>query len=178
MRDDHTVDLFSESDAPPTPSFIRDGAGGYQFTRNVSANELCQIALTELGSVIERDALSNPANTRNYLRLRLGRAECEFFGAIFLDNRHRVIACEELFRGTIDGASVYPREVVKDALRHNAAAIIFYHNHPSGVCEPSQADRTITQRLTEALAIVDIRVLDHYVVSQDDSVSFAERGLI
>jgi DNA repair protein RadC len=178
MRDKKTADLFSKDPKKPTPSYIRDAAGRYQFKRKVTNEELLEIAMQALESDVHQDALSNPSQTRDYLRLRLGRCECEFFGALYLDNRHRVIACEEIFRGTIDGASVHPREVVKDALKHNAAAIIFYHNHPSGVCEPSRADQTITSRLKEALSVVDIRVLDHYVVSQDDSVSFAERGLL
>ena len=178
MRDNHTNDLFLTADVNTTQSYIRDKTGAYQFTRTITNDELIEIAMQALLGNIRHDVLSNPSQTRDYLRLRLGRCECEFFGALYLDNRHRVIACEELFRGTIDGASVHPREVVKDALKHNAAAIIFYHNHPSGICEPSQADRMITERLKDALAIVDIRVLDHYVVSQDDSVSFAERGLL
>ncbi|MCG6507504.1 DNA repair protein RadC, partial [Vibrio parahaemolyticus] len=102
----------------------------------------------------------------------------EAFYILFLDNQHRVIRDEVLFEGTIDAASVYPREVVKRALHHNAAALILAHNHPSGVAEPSQADRRITQRLTDALALVDIRVLDHFVVGDGDVVSFAERGWI
>ena len=97
---------------------------------------------------------------------------------MFLDNRHRLIAYEELFHGTIDGASVHPREVVKSALRYNAAAVILAHNHPSGVAEPSQADQRITKRLQDALTLVDIRVLDHFVVGDGEPVSFAERGLI
>ena len=100
------------------------------------------------------------------------------FSVIFLDNRHRVISFEIMFRGTIDGSSVYPREVVKTALKHNAAATIFAHNHPSGDPEPSKADESITQRLKEALALVDIRVLDHLVVGSSEIVSFAERGLL
>jgi DNA repair protein RadC len=100
------------------------------------------------------------------------------FTCLFLDNRHRVIECEELFRGTIDGASVHPREVVKRALQLNAAALILAHNHPSGVAEPSQADQQLTRRLREALGLVDIRVLDHLVVGDGEAVSFAERGLL
>ncbi|MDF4702085.1 JAB domain-containing protein, partial [Vibrio parahaemolyticus] len=96
----------------------------------------------------------------------------------FLDNQHRVRATDEMFNGTIDSASVYPREVVKEALMHNAAAVIFYHNHPSGVAEPSQNDRRITRRLADALALVDVRVLDHFVISHEEVVSFAERGWI
>jgi DNA repair protein RadC len=100
------------------------------------------------------------------------------FAVLFLDTHHRAISYEELFHGTIDGASVHPREVVNAALRHNAAAVILSHNHPSGVAEPSEADRRITQRLKDALALVDVRVLDHFVVATEGSVSFAERGLL
>ena len=104
--------------------------------------------------------------------------EAEAFGCLFLDNRHRLIAFEILFHGTVDGASVHPREVVKRALEHNSAAVIFAHNHPSGVAEPSQADELITRRLRDALALVDIRVLDHVIVGLERCVSFAERGLL
>ena len=97
---------------------------------------------------------------------------------LFLDSRHRVLAFEELFRGTIDGASVHPREVVRRALQHNAAAVIFSHNHPSGVAEPSQADQRITLRLREALGLVDVRVLDHLIVGDGDCCSLAQRGLL
>ena len=108
---------------------------------------------------------------------RLRDNPAEVFACLFLDNRHRVIAYEELFRGTIDGASVHPREVVKRALHFNTAAVILAHNHPSGIAEPSQADERITQRLKDALALVDIRLLDHMIIG-DDVVSFAERGLL
>ena len=121
--------------------------------------------------------LSSPQDTRNYLRLKFAGLEHEVFACLFLDQRHRVICFEELFTGTIDGASVYPREVVKATLKHNAAAVIFAHNHPSGNAEPSQSDKHITGRLKEALALIDVRVLDHFVVG-DEVVSFAERGLI
>lgn len=123
-------------------------------------------------------ALTSPNQTRAYLRLRLSDRKAEVFGCLFLDNRHRVIDVSELFQGTIDGASVYPRVVVQQALALNAAAIVFFHNHPSGVAEPSRDDEAITQRLKQSLALVDIRVLDHVVVSAVDSVSFAERGLL
>lgn len=123
-------------------------------------------------------AFSSPAETRDYLRLRLAEYRNEVFGALFLDNRHRLIAVRELFQGTIDGASVHPRVVVQQAMEANAAAMVFYHNHPSGVAEPSQADEMITRRLKEALALVDVRVLDHFVVTAGESVSFAERGLL
>lgn len=122
--------------------------------------------------------LSKPDETRNFLRLRLADYRSEVFGCLFLDNRHRIIAVRELFQGTIDGASVYPRVVVQQAMEVNAAAMVFFHNHPSGVAEPSHADEAITRRLKDALALVDVRVLDHFVVSAGESVSFAERGLL
>ncbi|HSN71277.1 MAG TPA: DNA repair protein RadC [Steroidobacteraceae bacterium] len=123
-------------------------------------------------------ALANPRATREFLHMRLRDLEHEVFCCLYLDNRHRVIAFEELFRGTIDGASVHPREVVKRALTRNAAALILAHNHPSGIAEPSQADELITRRLKEALALVEIRVVDHLVVGDGNCVSFAERGLL
>lgn len=122
--------------------------------------------------------LSSPVETRNFLRLRLADYRNEVFGCLFLDNRHRIIAVRELFQGTIDGASVHPRVVVQQAMEANAAAMVFFHNHPSGVAEPSRADEMLTRRLKEALALVDVRVLDHFVVSGGESVSFAERGLL
>lgn len=126
----------------------------------------------------ERDVLTDPKATRDYLALHLAHSAHEVFACLFLDNRNRVIAFEELFRGTIDGATVYPREVVKAALAHNAAAVILAHNHPSGVAEPSAADRDITRRLVDALALVDIRVLDHCIVAREATTSLAERGLM
>jgi DNA repair protein RadC len=124
------------------------------------------------------DALTTPEDTKRFLRLKLADMHNEVFGGIFLDNRHRVIAIEDMFFGTIDGASVHPRVVVEKALGHHAAALIVYHNHPSGVAEPSQADRRVTGRIKEALAIVDIRLLDHLVVSVEGCASFAERGIL
>ncbi|MEW8001102.1 MAG: JAB domain-containing protein, partial [Candidatus Thiodiazotropha endolucinida] len=109
--------------------------------------------------------LSKPDETRDFLRLRLADYRNEVFGCLFVDNRHRIIAVRELFQGTIDGASVYPRVVVQQAMEVNAAAVVFFHNHPSGVAEPSLADEAITRRLKDALALVDVRVLDHFVVS-------------
>ncbi|MBV6417180.1 MAG: hypothetical protein CMLOHMNK_01819 [Steroidobacteraceae bacterium] len=122
--------------------------------------------------------LTSPALTQSYLVQRFGQTEHEVFALLLLDARHRLIDCLELFRGTIDGASVHPREVVKEALRHNAAACLLAHNHPSGIAEPSQADELITRRLREALALVDIRVIDHIIVAGGDAISFAERGLL
>jgi DNA repair protein RadC len=122
--------------------------------------------------------LPSPNHTRDYLRMLLAERKAEVFGCVYLDNQHRVIEATELFQGTIDGASVYPRVVVQQALTLNAAAVMFLHNHPSGVAEPSHADEAITRRLKDALALVDIRVLDHFVVTAGESVSFAERGLL
>lgn len=119
-----------------------------------------------------------PSDTARYLRARLRDLPHEVFCCLYMDNRHRVLAFEELFRGTIDGTSVYPREVVKQALYHNAAALIVAHNHPSGVAEPSQADEQITRRLRSALELVDIRLLDHFVVGDSEAVSLAGRGLL
>jgi len=124
------------------------------------------------------ETLTNPEASRAYLRLKFGERRFEVFGCVFVDSRHRIIAFEELFQGTIDGASVHPRVVVQKALENNAAAVIFAHNHPSGVAEPSMADQRITQRLKDALALVEIRVLDHFIVTAEDSISFAERSLL
>lgn len=121
--------------------------------------------------------LTCPQRTREYLTLHIGGLEYEVFGCLYLDNRNRLIAIEDLFRGTIDGASVHPREVVKSALNHRAAACIAFHNHPSGSSQPSQADELITRRLKDALALVDIRLLDHLIVGET-MYSFAETGLL
>ncbi|MES9856048.1 MAG: DNA repair protein RadC [Sedimenticola sp.] len=132
-----------------------------------------------LREIVQRDnALTSPQLTRDYLQSRLTHHPNEVFACLFLDNRHRVIEYEELFQGTIDGASVHPREVVRRALAHNAAAVILAHNHPSGVAEPSRADEQITRRLQEALALVDVRVLDHIIVGTGEMTSLAERGVI
>lgn len=136
-----------------------------------------QILESRMGYGTRAEAFTNPKDSKRYARLQLAVHEQEVFAAMFLDNRHRLIAFDKMFFGTVDGASVHPREVVKAALKHNAAAVIFAHNHPSGVAEPSQADQRITTRLKDALALVDVRVLDHMVVG-DDTVSFAERGLL
>lgn len=122
--------------------------------------------------------LESPRAVRQYLRVHYASYEREVFSCLFLDNRHRIISVEEMFQGTIDGASVHPREVVKRALQLNAAAVILAHNHPSGVSEPSQADELITVRLRDALALVDIRVLDHLIVGGSGVTSFAERGVL
>ena len=123
------------------------------------------------------ESLTSPDKGKDCIQLKLAAFEHEVFVCLFLDNQHRVIACDELFRGTIDGASIYPREVVKATLKHNAAALILAHNHPSGISEPSQADRVITEKLKAALALIDVRVLDHYIVGET-VYSFAEHGLL
>jgi DNA repair protein RadC len=138
-----------------------------------------EIGRRHLAEQFERGSpLLNPGHTAQYLRSRLRDYPYEVFAVLFLDNRHRVIAFEELFRGTIDGASVHPREVVRRALALNAAAVILSHNHPSGVAEPSEADQRITTRLREALSLVDVRVLDHLVIGDGGCCSLAERGLL
>lgn len=139
-------------------------------------------AVLELGrryleaTLYRSDPLECVAATRRYLTARLRHEPHEVFACLFLDNRHRVIVFEELFRGTIDGASVHPRQVVKRAMYHNAAAVILAHNHPSGIAEPSRADEQITRRLKEILAGVDVRLLDHFIIGDGDMVSLAERG--
>jgi len=124
------------------------------------------------------ESINSTRTTANYLNLKMGNLEHEEFAILFLNTKHQVLAFDSMFRGTIDGASVHTREVVKAALAHNAAAVIFAHNHPSGNTEPSSADRQITTRLKDALALVDVRVLDHIIVGGDTTTSFAERGLM
>ncbi|MEN8218719.1 MAG: DNA repair protein RadC [Pseudomonadota bacterium] len=132
-----------------------------------------------LRECLERgNALTSPDDTRNFLMSELSGRDYEVFACLFLDNKHRVIKFEELFYGTIDSASVYPREVVKRALKSNAAALILAHNHPSGVADPSDADIAITKRLVDALSLIDVRVLDHFVIGDGYSVSLTERGLM
>jgi DNA repair protein RadC len=123
-------------------------------------------------------ALTSPGAVRDFLRLALAEKEHEVFVCIFVDAQHRVIQVQQLFRGTLTQTSVYPREVVKAALKANAAAVIFAHNHPSGVAQPSQADELLTRNLKDALALVDVKVLDHFVVAGSQAISFAERGLL
>jgi DNA repair protein RadC len=141
-----------------------------------ASREIVQRLLLE--DMRQQPLLPNPRSVRDYLAVHYAGMEREVFAVLYLDNRHRLISMEEMFLGTIDGASVHPREVVKRALKLNAAAVILAHNHPSGVAEPSQADEMITVRIRDALAFVDIRTLDHLIVGSGQVVSFAERGLI
>lgn len=152
-------------------------APGLGRAKYVQLQAVMEMSRRHLEACLVRDsALESPQAVRQYLSARLRHEAREVFACLLLDNRHRVIRYEALFYGTINAASVYPREVVKLALECNAAAVILSHNHPSGVAEPSQADRQITDRLCEALSLVDIRVLDHMVIGDTEVVSFAERG--
>jgi len=162
-------------DADVTSFCKRKGLGVAKFVQLQAALEIAQRHLAE--NLDNEDCLTNPTKATDYLRARLRDYDYEVFACLMLDNRNRVIAFRELFRGTIDGASVYPREVVKQALADNAAAVILAHNHPSGVCEPSQADIRITERLQKALGLVDIRVLDHVIVG-DGITCLSEQGLV
>ncbi len=162
--------------APAAVGRNRTGLGPARYASLQASLELARRHFRqglEAGSV-----LSSPGDTRAFLIAQLRDRPYEVFCCLYLDNRHRLIRFEELFRGTIDGATVHPREVLRQALAHNAAAVILAHNHPSGVAEPSQADEMITRRLKEALALVDIRLLDHLVIAGADAVSLAEKGLM
>jgi DNA repair protein RadC len=163
-------------DAGSTSLGETPGLGTAKLAQLQAALELARRALKEEISL--RNALSSPRAVRDYLRLALAGREQEVFVVMLLDAQHRVISSEELFRGTLTQTSVYPREVVKCALKHNAAAVIFAHNHPSGVAEPSHADEILTRSLKAALALVDIQVLDHFIVAGSRTMSFAERGLL
>jgi DNA repair protein RadC len=152
------------------------GLGRAKYAQLQAAMELVRRYMAE---TVSRDTVfNNPQDARDFVRLSLGGHRQEVFACLFLDSQHRLICFEELFFGTIDGASVYPREVSRRCLQQNAAAVIFAHNHPSGIAEPSQADERITRRLQTALELLDVRVLDHLVVGDGEVVSFAERGLL
>lgn len=159
-----------------TSGFVRETSEGYTA---VSDDAVIDEALKLLSRrVAQGPVLSSPNNVKDYLRLRFADLQHEVFSLLYLDKRMRLIACEDLFRGTIDSAGVHPREIVKAALRHNCSSVLCAHNHPSQNPEPSQADELITTRLKSALNLVEIRLLDHIVVSVGGCVSFAERGLI
>ena len=152
------------------------GLGPAKRSRIAAALELARRSLAE--QLQEKPSLGNPRDSGDFLRARLRHLPYEVFGCLYLDNRHRVLAFEELFRGTVDGASVHAREVMRACLQHNACAVIFAHNHPSGVAEPSAADRAITHELRDALRLVGVRVLDHLVIGSGEPVSMAARGLL
>jgi len=162
------------------PAFrAADQAGFYQARPTVSAEDIVTMARQLLNRRFAKGhAITSPEAFRDFLQLKLADREQEVFGCLFLDNRHRILAFEELFQGTLDAAIVYPREVAKRALSLNAKALILVHNHPSGVTEPSDADRAITHRIRQALDLLDVRVLDHFIVGEGPAYSFAEHGLL
>ena len=156
----------------------------FELTRPESVNPeefdaaVVRSAQEILGSRLDRESITDASAATTYIQMRLHGREHEVFAVMFLDTRHRVIEFAELFRGTIDSATVHPREVAKEALQRNAAAVILAHNHPSGIAEPSSADISLTRRLVEALALLDIRVLGHILVGHGETTSFADRGLM
>ena len=163
---------MKNEDAPPY--------GASNLMDTISEGEVLAKALSIIKRRLRKpgEAMTSPQSVKDYLTIKLAELEHEVFAALFLDGQHRVIQYTEMFRGTLSQTSVYPREVVKEALRINAGAVIFAHNHPSGMPEPSRADEMLTKTLQEALALVDVKVLDHIIVGGTDTVSFAERGLI
>ena len=164
-------------DASPKALAKLPGLGPAKAVQLAATLEFARRALQD--SMQDRDLLGSPSAVRDWLRLKLGGLPHEVFGALWLDARNRLIAWDELFRGTLTQASVYPREVVKQALAHNAAAAILAHNHPSGRAEPAAADERLTRSLKEALALVDVRVVDHFIIAgRATPLSFAERGLL
>jgi DNA repair protein RadC len=152
------------------------GLGEAKSAQFTAAIELARRAMAE--ELKERSALTSPGAVRDYLRVALGHRRHEIFVCIWLDAQHKVIGIEEAFEGTLTQTSVYPREIVQSALRRNAAAVIFAHNHPSGVAQPSQADELLTRNLRDALALVEVKVLDHFIIAGNQAISFAERGLL
>jgi DNA repair protein RadC len=152
------------------------GLGPAKTAQFAAAFEILRRSLDE--KLKERSALTSPGAVRDYLRLTLGRKDEEIFVCLWLDAQHKVIGVQEAFHGTLTQTSVYPREIVKAALARNAAAVIFAHNHPSGVAQPSQADELLTRNLRDALALVEVKVLDHFIVAGNQAISFAERGLL
>jgi len=165
--------LKSLLDQMPAELAQRRGLG---MARACTLHAALELGRRYLACELQRETLANPTACANFLRTRIGAYPYEVFACLFLDQRHRVLAFEELFRGSIDGASVHPREVVRRCLAHNAAAVILAHNHPSGVAEPSQADRDITAELKRALALIDVRVLDHFIIGSGAPTSLASRG--
>ena len=156
---------------------IKNDEGLYQLDGPAAPLHIVETAAEILlEALVQGQPMTRPDEAAEFLRLALAHEKTEHFAVLFLNNKHQVLQFERLFAGTVDGAAVYPRVVVQRALENNAAAVIFAHNHPSGCADPSEADRLITRRLIDALRLVDIRVLDHFVVSQSNWVSLAERG--
>ena len=159
--------------------FIQNDSGLYELSTPASPDDIVSAATGILYmELTQREAMTRPEDAGQFLQLELAREKNEHFSVLFLNSRHRVLAFERLFHGTIDSSAVHPRVVVQRALEHNAATVILAHNHPSDCCEPSEADRRITRRLIDALTLVDIRVLDHLIVSRAEWASLAERGLL
>lgn len=159
--------------------YARDILGHYTIDGPQTENDILAAAEDILARRLQREgSIGNPRDSEQYLRMRMAHLPHEEFHVVWLDNRHRILATDKLFTGTIDGASVHPREVIRAALRHNAAACILAHNHPSGVAEPSAADRAITKELIDGLKCISVRVLDHIVVGAGECVSMAARGLM
>jgi DNA repair protein RadC len=169
-------DLARLAAAPLTELTKLSGIGPAKASQLAATLELARRALS--GEMVQRDVLGSPESVRQWLRLKLGTLGHEVFVALWLDAQNRLIEYEEMFRGTLTQTSVYPREIVKRALACNAAGVLFAHNHPSGVAEPSRADEALTQALKQALLLIDVKVLDHFVIAGNTTVSFAERGLL
>lgn len=164
-------ELFSASEQ----DFVRcKGMGPAKYTQFMAINELARRVLAE--SMVQNELLDHPQAVRTYLRWRIGRQEKEVFIVLFLSTQHRILAAEELVSGTINSVQIYPREIVRHALRHNAVAVIVAHNHPSGHPEASPADKQLTRKLMAALSLLDMQLLDHFIVTKQEVVSFAERG--
>lgn len=176
MSHDLVFSLSSFHSSAAVALMVRDDAGAYRCAEPDEVLQAAQCLLA--GQVRGRDVLSSPAAVKDFLRVRLGSLPHEVFAVVHLDAQHRVLDYVEMFRGTVTQTSVYPREVVKDALARNSAALILAHCHPSGVVEPSRADELLTTTLKQALALVDVRVLDHLIVAGANVLSFAERGLL
>ncbi len=171
--------INQEPNSNNQPLFIEQKPGSYLIPKAVTLKQISSVLSELLAEQFELgEPLESPTKTINFLRSKLALIEHEVFGCLFLNNKHQILEYEELFTGTINGASVYPREVVKRALHHNAASVIFSHNHPSGTPEPSQADKAITEQLKDALSLIDVRVLDHIIIGGVETVSFAERGFL
>lgn len=171
-----TFDETAEAQAKSTGLVVREAGGAY---RSATAQEVLRGAeYLLLKQIDERELLDNAPAVKQFLRVRMGLLDHEEFAVLYLDTRHRLIEVQNLFRGTLNQTSVYPREVVTQALRRKASAVIFAHNHPSGIVQPSRADETLTQTLKAALALVDVRVLDHVVVGPVETFSMSEHGLV